>query len=130
MSHDNNKPTPKANNNASVEIDENSLELLSKNMSEWFVRYRGQFYLVERLGSPLTQHEVRKIAFLRFKKRFPEVEISSHLIREVFQRTLSEVHDNAKHSVPIWDGITVCRPDTGSRLIRGEDMVSIGPVAV
>ena len=125
MSHDNNKPTPKANNSASVEIDENSLELLSKNMSEWFVRYRGQFYLVERLGSPLTQHEVRKIAFLRFKKRFPEVEISSHLIREVFQRTLSEVHDNAKHSVPIWDGITVCRPDTGSRLIRGEDMVSI-----
>ncbi|TMV09984.1 hypothetical protein FGK63_02635 [Ruegeria sediminis] len=98
---------------------------LSKQVSKWFVRSKNQFYLVEKITSPLTQTDAKRICVRRFTDNYPTVELTKDLLRSVFQRAFEEVHDDPSQSIPIWNGSTKCRPDTQGAIIPEGETVAI-----
>jgi len=101
--------------------------MLSKQVSQWFVRYKNQFHLVERLSTHLTQTDVKRVCVPRFQKRFPDLNLSENheVLRDVFQRSLVEAHNDPEQTVPIWNGSTRCCPEVSQAIIREGETVAI-----
>lgn len=98
---------------------------LSKQVSTWFVRSQNHFYDVDRINAALPQPHLQKICVQRIAQRFPELEITNEILKEVFQRVITETHTDPEQSIPIWDGTTRCCPGNQARVIREGEMVSI-----
>lgn len=98
---------------------------LSKQVSTWFVRSQNHFFDVDRINSGLPQPHLQKICVQRIAQKFPELEITNEILKEVFQRVITETHTDPEQSIPIWDGTTRCCPGNQARVIREGEMVSI-----
>ena len=118
-------PQPTKDEKPSLESNEETVARMSKEVASWFVRSGSQYLLVEKLNSPLTQAGVRQIAFRRMRERFPGVELSNEVVKQVFQRVISETHDDFDQTIPIWDSTLRCCPGNPARTVRDGEMVSI-----
>ena len=104
---------------------EDDTSFLCKQVASWFVQSKNNYFLVEKLSAPLTQANVRKISVRRIKERFPEVELTVELERDVFQRAIVEAHDDPEQSIPIWDGSTRCCPSVDIAVLPEGETVAI-----
>ena len=118
------KASAKNDGSASRE-PEDATTFLCKQVAKWFVQNKNNYFLVEKLSAPLTQANVRRICVRRFKDRFPEIELTVELERDVFQRAIVEAHDDPEQCIPIWDGSTRCDPSVDRAIIPEGDTVAI-----
>ncbi|WP_197922923.1 primase-helicase family protein [Thiosulfatihalobacter marinus] len=100
-------------------------EFLSRQVASWFVRSKNQFFMVEKPGTPFTQTDARRICVQRFRARFPDIELTNALERDVFQRAIIQAHEDPEQSVPIWNGSTRCSPAHEGAIIREDETVAL-----
>lgn len=119
------KMKPALETQVSTVVVSDTVTFLSKQISTWFVRYQNHFYDVDRLNTGLPLPHLQKICVQRIARNFPKLTVTSEVLKQVFQRVITETHDDQEQSIPIWDGTTRCCPGNDARIIRDGEMVSI-----
>jgi hypothetical protein len=104
---------------------EGLIKLLCQAAATWYVQNRGHYYAADRTSAPLTQSNFRRLCLQRFRQKFPEVELTNKLASAVFNRLISEAHDDPSQAIPVWDGATRCEPSMDAPIIPDGEMVVI-----
>lgn len=107
------------------EEDADNVATLCEFLSKAFVRNRNQLYDVDDLNVPLSQADLKKLSLQKFKRAFPDLELTSELLRDVFQRVMIDTHDDKNQQIPLWNGTTRCAPGYDERVFSVRDMVAI-----
>ena len=102
-----------------------NVDTLSQAMSQWFVRQKNLFFMVDKLTTPLTQTDIKRISVRRFEYQFADIELTNELLQSVFQRAIAQTHNCAEMSIPIWNGSTRCTPGNDGALIWERETVAI-----
>ncbi|KIC10778.1 hypothetical protein RA19_10325 [Leisingera sp. ANG-M1] len=110
---------------ATPKVEPDNVAALCEYLSKCFVRNRNQLHDVDDLNVPLSQADLKKLALQKFKRAFPEIELTSELLRDVFQRAMIETHDDVSQQIPLWNGTTQCAPGNDDRVFPVRDMVAI-----
>ena len=81
---------------------ETDLRTLSTAVARWFVRRDGKYYSIDNLNAPMSNPDVKQIALERFKSEYPEITLTTELVREVFSRTMEVRHTQLDEVVAVW----------------------------
>jgi hypothetical protein len=105
--------------------DETDAIQLTTAISSWFVRRDNKFYDLDNLGTALSKPDIQRVCLHRFSETFPDIKLSSALLREVFTRAIDVRTSSIAQSIPVWSGKRVCLPGSNSRLIWKNGSVSV-----
>jgi len=106
-----------------TETDRNVANLAQAYASK-IVRRDNKFYDVNYLGTPLSRNDVETIILNRIHVDFPEVPLSSPLIKKLFRLLIEIHHTDTSRSIQVWNGSTTCEPGNTNRLIMLNGSVS------
>ena len=108
-----------------VAVDPQLVTMLTERLCGWYVRRDGKFYDVDRPGVPLSQTDVQRIALSRLSTDFPDAPLTADVLKRVFHRAITEVHNIAGQSISVWCGSVRCKPGSPGRLLRQNGSVAI-----
>lgn len=108
-----------------TDFDKNHRRILSQAIASWFVRKDTKYYDVTNYSTPLSREDVQQISIQRFVLDYPEVPLSTELLRAVFKATLTKLSLDPSEIVNVWNGKVECRPDIVATLIPQRGTVSI-----
>jgi len=104
---------------------EKQVHLLAKAVGSWFIRRDGKFYDVNRLTTALSRTDIERICVFRIRQSFPNLELSSALLRATFDLAIQSRHSNIEQSIPVWNGSQSCAPDEKKRVIWNDGAVAV-----
>lgn len=98
---------------------------LAQAMSEWFVRSNNGYFSVENPSQRRSKSDVEQTSLQRFRKHFPDIELSNELVRDVFNLAIDAKTTDPTTSIPVWDGKILCDPGNTSKQVPQDGEVSI-----
>lgn len=101
------------------------LKRTSELVSTWFVRQDNKFYDIDQLSAKLSKSDVEMMILHRLAEEYPDIELTTDLLRAMFKRVIAERHTNRAQSIPVWNGITHCDPGNTERLVWKNGAVSL-----
>ncbi len=109
---------PKDNN-------EEVIQIISKAVSSWYVRKDSKYFAVDRLNVKLSMEDVQRSCVFRIKEEFGHLKPTREIMKEVFDLTIVKKHSDTDTSIPVWNGVIVCKPGNPKRFIWDLGTVAI-----
>ncbi|PJE34324.1 hypothetical protein CVM52_22880 [Pseudooceanicola lipolyticus] len=98
---------------------------LCQYLANTFVRRDGKFYSCDDTSASFSLSDLKRIALLRIRARFPHVELSDELWKDVIQFGVEKVHTDQKQSVQVWNGRVECHPTVPGKLVPRDGSVTV-----
>lgn len=98
---------------------------LTKTLCSWFVRRDGKYYAIDNLSAAMSMPDLKIVTVQRFRSEFPEVPLTSELLKAVFKRSLEQTHTDPEETVAVWSGRRVCLPGNPKRIVLERGLASI-----
>lgn len=98
---------------------------LSRMVAKSFVRRDGKFYSVENPNSPLNRKDVERISFHRFVDEQHGFVPNSQLLKQVYRRSIDELHLQRDQSIQTWLGNLRCSAGNPEKLLWNDGAVAI-----
>jgi len=97
----------------------------SRFIAASFVRKDGRYYDINRLSALLSREDVQRVCLHMLKENFPDITLTSELLRAVFKLVIEANHTDFEQTIPVWSGQSSCRPESSSRLMHANGMATI-----
>lgn len=111
--------------NSQIEPSEEELvSTLSVLASSWYVRRDDKFYALNRLGTKLSRTDIERGCINRIREQFPSLRVTSSVLKQVFDRVITSLHDDRSQSIAVWNGSIVCDPSS-PRLVWVDGAVAV-----
>jgi hypothetical protein len=100
-----------------IEPDEADIATLAKAVSRWYVRVDNKFFDVANPLYKMSMPDVQRVCILRFKEDYPEILRTDELLKAVFKRSITQMHDDPEQSVQVWNGNRMCKAGNPAPLL-------------
>lgn len=107
------------------EATKNQIDKLAAEFAQQFVRKDNKFFDVDYLGSALSRNDVEQMILNRITEEFPEIELSSPLLKGLYQKLIQAQHGDRTRAIQVWNGHSICLPSNPQRLFLERGAVSI-----
>jgi len=104
---------------------EKEVEKLTRAMSSWYVRKDGKYFDVSSPSDKFSRDDIQSVSVRRFTAEFPEVVLSTELLREVFKRAVVDISFVAGSGIQTWSGRQQCLAGNPMQLLERQGMVVI-----
>lgn len=92
-------------------------EKLCRFLAENYVRKEGRFFPIKNPTSAMSATDLRRVAILQIREKFPEIELDNDLWREVYQFAVEEVHSDKSQTVAVWSHRIECYASNSDGLV-------------
>lgn len=99
--------------------------VLCRDLARNFVRKEGRFFRRDNPTTAISASDLRRVALVRFSEKYPEIELTDDLWRDVYHHAVEEVHSDKSQTIPVWDGRTECCPDVSGGLVWNDGSATI-----
>lgn len=101
------------------------INMLIRSMCSWYVRRDSKYYSLDNLSRRLSKDDVQRACIFRFKEEYPDVEIDSDMLKEVFRTSIETKHSMVGASIPVWDSGLVCAASNDDTVLWKNGSVAV-----